>query len=248
MSRKNIVLIFFVVLLPSLSVSATGPDYGLILDPRTSLTLEDTLAVQASFGESPYRITGGSPANCSGFVGRYLAALGFTTSFYTADWNQYQPDPDLPIPDLNAYMQLAWFIKADEAVPESIVRKVPVENLLTLEAFPNLQILPGSLIFFETEDSHLDYNQISHVVIFLGYTVTDRQPLFAEFASGMQHGPVLGRTLLQVAIGMYETDASGHFLTEPISVGTATPDHLYAFIVDPIILGQYLGLLSIQDP
>ena len=187
----------------------------LIPTTRSALALEAAQEARAFFGDAPYDLN--SSRNCASYSSQYARALGFPMA-------QIGPS-EHPIgtgfPYGSGLLQLGW---AQDHYSD-LTWWVSAKSLRDPAAWG--AIPSGSLIFFEAAISHRGYNTLQHVAVLLGRNSAG-EPLFADYAAGMQSGPAVGRTLYQM-LRLYPNQGGW----EPYPVPGA-PEELRVMVFDAI--------------
>ncbi len=225
MKLKAFSLLVILILIPFSSVFGQGP-----------LSFEEALevALQNMAGQG-YSWT--SLNHCSGFTAVYIQQLGIPIGSDLQGLHSYIPDPEV-FPNSSTTKQVTWFEFVDNNLAGDIVINYPVNYLLNNQDWEDLGIPIGSIIYFAEPIGHNGYNDYTHVAILSGYT-EEGGPIFAEFAGGMGDGPQDGRTLDEVARGVYGLNY-GEWDIEPYDRGVSTPDYLHITIVDVVELMSIL--------
>lgn len=235
--KVKLIILIAVLLTVIIAVFASNT-LEAVVTPNTPRILEAAEAAEAELEGIPYSWTDSRLTHCSGFVSRYLTYLGLPTTADSAGPSDYQPTPSSLIPNSNTKKQVLRFQLLDEQVGLGFTFMMTVDELLRRpNDWPELGIEPGALVYFTAAESHNGYNEWYHVAIVLGYTETNT-PVLADFASGMANGPMLGRSLHDVATGIYQTNNLGEHDITPAGNINNPGAPLRAFVVNTLGLAD----------
>jgi hypothetical protein len=229
------VLLTLIFIFTTIGQSQAEPlPYGLEDSPETRLALAASLAAKSELNGVAYSWYSLDLAQCSGFVSRYLSYLGLPVELITESPKRYQPENGSPIPASSTHMQVARFRLLDQEVGGGYTLSLTVAELLEHpdEWLTLYGIQPGSLIYWTKAEAQIEYNGWVHVVILIGYTDTG-EPVMADFAAGMNKGPMVGRSLREVANGLYWSNQANGWDLSPYPTNS-NPDPLRVFVVDTL--------------
>ena len=226
----KIIIFLFVMFVASLVLAQDEvEDYGVV--SAQDNILDAVRAAEAELEGIAYSWYSLELAHCSGFVSRYLEHLGLPTKLDVTAPTAYTPLPTSPIPASSTHMQVARFELLNEEVGGGYTQVTTVETLLRRPSGWNLMgIKPGSLIYWSKAEAQIEYNGWAHVTILLGYDAS-QLPIFADFAAGMNNGPMLGRSLKQIADGLYWSGITRDWDLTPYD-SLENPGPLRAYVVD----------------
>jgi hypothetical protein len=173
--------------------------YHLSDTPNTRLVYEAAFTASSELVGVEYDWDSPDLAHCSGFTSRYLSNLGFPVGWVTGSVSQYQPVESDPIALSGTVYQATRLDFLNQQLGGGFTVTVDVETLIHDW---NDYVPTGALVYWETDVNHNGYDAISHVAINLGYTDAG-SPVLADFAAGMTNGPILGRSVEDVARGIY---------------------------------------------
>lgn len=235
MSRITLIIILFFVILVNFPVYAQGElSYGLENTIYTQTALEAAMAAKNELDGVAYSWYGIELAHCSGFGSRYLERLGYPVELVNESPYRYVPENQSPIPASSTHMQVMRFELLNAQLEDDYTFYISVEELLAADFDWQTRIQPGSLIYWSKAEAQISYNGWAHVTILLGYQANSGEPIFAEFAGGMNNGPMLGRSLKEVADGLYYSDALQRLDLTPYGEPSQP---LQAYVVN--VIGMY---------
>lgn len=195
------------------------PNSTLVMDVRTVIAMKaaklaaDTMPGPYSWQE--YR-------QCSTYVSAYLRQLSFPVDGMQGQFASY-PDP---FPWTNVVAQVNWLRRN---FPQ-YTYDAPVQDFLEGKLWS--QIRPGSVLYFQTVDSHNGLNDYYHTVVLVGYH-SDGTPQFAEIAGGMTNVS-LNRNFTDMT-DFYRKNGTWNII--PVDLGgTLTPPYLKVTWFDPLTI------------
>lgn len=232
-----LIVLLLLIVTNILMADGTEENFGLVMDEQTRIALDLTLAAQAELYDVEYQWNTLELAHCSGFASRYVSLAGMPVALDDGGPASYEAELGSPIPAANTLKQVTRFRLLDSEVGGGYTMELPVADLLYNQTdWSDFGILPGSLIYFQVAESHNGYNSYHHVAILMGYN-ENGEPVLADFAPRMAHGPILGRTVNQVVAWLYySVELEGWDLS--VAATMNRPDYLSAFVVDTLGISQ----------
>lgn len=170
-------------------------------------------AAQQVFSGVSYSWSAG--AHCSTFVSNYLKDLGFTVEANNEGLSEYKPKAGSPVPASNTLKQVKWFLMNDQALGGGYSYVLPAGDVMNVTFWKKHSIPVGSVIYFSKELTDNGIDAPAHVAIYRGNIGEDSDPVFADFALGMHHGPMIDRSLKAVGDGLYFDGSIGDWDMEP---------------------------------
>ena len=166
---------------------------------RSVTAIQAASYAQSLFGKEPYKF---GARDCAMFAAQFASYYGIPLERNASSIGNYDPKfPQNLLPDATTVKQVEWFKMINQYLGGQDLISYPKNGEIAKEDFW-VSINPGSLIYLRTAgESQHGYDQYSHVAAFVGLN-QNSEPIFAEYAPGMEKGPETNRTLRQL-MSMY---------------------------------------------